>query len=55
MIEDLVDAGVCFNFTRDNLVVDKDSSPGEKLRFYLGVVLAKHYINNLKIEIRKGI
>jgi site-specific DNA recombinase len=54
MIEDLVDAGVRFHFTRDNLVVDKSSSPSEKLRFYLGVVLAKHYIDNLKIEIQKG-
>ena len=55
MIEDLVEAGVRFHFTRDNLIVDKNSSPGEKLRFYLGVVLAKHYIDNLKIEIRKGL
>ncbi len=54
MIEDLVEAGVCFHFTRDNLVVNRDSSPGEKLRFYLGVVLAKHYIDNLRIEIKKG-
>ncbi len=55
MIEDLIEAGVRFHFTRDNLVVDRSSSPGDKLRFYLGVVLAKHYIDNLKIEIRKGV
>ena len=40
---------------RDNLVVDKHSSPSEKLRFYLGVVLAKWYIDNLKTEIKKGL
>ena len=55
LIEDLIEAGVCFHFVRDNLVVDKHSSPSEKLRFYLGVVLAKWYIDNLKIEIKKGL
>ncbi len=53
-IEDLVEAGVRFHFTRDGLVVYKNSPPGDKLRFYLGVVLAKYYIDNLKTEIRKG-
>ena len=33
LIEDLIEAGVCFHFVRDNLVVDKHSSPSEKLRF----------------------
>ena len=55
LIEDLVEAGVHFHFTRDNLIVDKDSPPGDKLRFYLGVVLAKYYIDNLKTEIHKGL
>jgi site-specific DNA recombinase len=55
LIEDLVEAGVRFHFTRDGFVVDKNSPPGDKLRFYLGVVLAKYYIDNLKTEIRKGL
>ena len=54
LIEDLIEAGVRFHFVRDNLVVDKHSSPSEKLRFYLGVVLAKWYIDNLKTEVKKG-
>lgn len=54
MIEDLVEAGVRFHFTRDNLIVDKDSAPSDKLRFYLGVVLAKFYIDNMKSDILKG-
>jgi len=55
MIEDLIDSGVCFHFVRDNLVIDRNASPSEKLRFYLGVVLAKWYIDNLKSEIKKGL
>ena len=55
LIEDLIESGVRFHFVRDNLVVDKNSSPSEKLRFYLGVVLAKWYIDNLKTEIKKGL
>ena len=55
LIEDLIEAGVRFHFVRDNLVVDKHASPSEKLRFYLGVVLAKWYIDNLKTEIKKGL
>lgn len=54
MIEDLVEAGVRFHFTRDNLIVDKNSPPSDKLRFYLGVVLAKFYIDNMKSDILKG-
>ena len=54
-IEDLIESGVRFHFVRDSLIVDKKSSPSEKLRFYLGVVLAKWYIDNLKSEIKKGL
>ena len=55
LIEDLIESGARFHFVRDSLVVDKHSSPSEKLRFYLGVVLAKWYIDNLKTEIKKGL
>ncbi len=56
MIEELMDYhGVKFHFTREHLVIDKESPPQEKLRFYLGIILAKYYIDNLKTEIRKGI
>lgn len=47
--------GVKFHFTREHLVIDKTSPPQEKLRFYLGIMLAKYYIDNLKTEIHKGI
>jgi len=56
VIEDLVgNYDVRFHFTRDHLVIDKNSPPHEKLRFYLGTILGKYYIDNLKTEIRKGL
>ncbi len=56
IIQDLMEQyGVKFHFTRENLVIDKDSPPSEKLRFYLGTILAKYYIDNLKVEIKKGL
>ncbi len=56
LIEELMDEhGVAFHFTREHLVIDKNSPPQEKLRFSLGITLAKYYIDNLKTEIRKGI
>ena len=55
MIEELIDHyNVRFHFTREHLVIDKDSPPQEKLRFYLGTILGKYYIDNLKVEIKKG-
>lgn len=56
IIQDLMEHhGVKFHFTRENLVIDTDSPPSEKLRFYLGTILAKYYIDNLKVEIKKGV
>jgi DNA invertase Pin-like site-specific DNA recombinase len=46
--------GVKFHFTRENLVIDTHSSPAEKMRFYLSTILAKYYIDNLRVEIKKG-
>ena len=55
MIEELVEKfGVCFHFTRENLVIDVNSASSDKLRFYLHVILAKYYIDNLRTEIKKG-
>lgn len=55
MIEDLIEKrSVRFHFTRDQLVIDENSPSSEKLRFYLNVILAKYYIDNLKTEIKKG-
>ncbi len=55
LIEELMDNyNVKFHFTRENLVIDKNSPPQEKLRFNLGIILAKYYIDNLKTEINKG-
>ncbi len=55
LIQDMIERhGVRFHFVRDNLVIDKDSAPSERLRLDLGILLGKHYIDNLKSEIRKG-
>jgi len=55
-IEELIESGsVKFHFTRENLVIDVNSAPQEKFRFYLGTVMAKYYIDNLKSEINKGL
>lgn len=55
-LEELVDHhDVKFHFTRENLVIDAESPPQEKFRFYLGTVMAKYYIDNLKSEINKGL
>jgi site-specific DNA recombinase len=56
IIEELMTKnGVRLYFSRDNLIIDKDSPPQEKLRFSLGIMLGKYYIDNLKSEINKGI
>ncbi len=55
-IEELIEKhSVKFHFTRENLIIDDRSLPQEKFRFYLGTVMAKYYIDNLKSEIHKGI
>ena len=55
LIEELIEQhGVRFHFTRDRLTIDVNSPSTEKLRFYLHVILAKYYIDNLKGEIKKG-
>src|SRR5690606_30319690 len=55
-IEELInEIGVKFHFTREHLVIDELSPPQEKLRFYLGIILGKYYIDNLKTEINKGL
>jgi site-specific DNA recombinase len=55
IIEELVETyGVRLHFTREHLILDKDSPPQEKFRFYLSTVMAKYYIDNLKSEINKG-
>lgn len=54
VIEKTIEKGVRFHFTRDHLVVDQNSPSQEKLRFYLGVILGKYYIDNLRSEINKG-
>lgn len=55
-IEELIEHnGVKFHFTREHLIIDKNSPPQEKLRFYLGTILGKYYIDNLKTEINKGL
>ena len=55
MIEDLIDNfSVKFHFPRESLSIDRDSPPQEKLRFYLGVILGKYYIDNMKVDIKKG-
>lgn len=53
---DLVDdSGVDLHFTRDNLLFNQDSVPGERLRFYMTLCFGKFYVDNLKSEIQKGV
>jgi site-specific DNA recombinase len=55
VIEELVDKhDVKFHFTRENLIIDRSSPPSDKLRFYLGTILGKYYIDNLRTEVNKG-
>ena len=55
VLEELVEkSSVRFHFTRENLILDENSPSSDKLRFYLHVILAKYYIDNLKSEIKKG-
>ena len=54
-IERLVDNGVKFHFAREHLIIDSASPSHDKMRFYLGIILATVYIDNLKAEISKGL
>ncbi|MBC7532461.1 MAG: recombinase family protein [Oligoflexus sp.] len=56
IVEELIDDfGVKFHFTRESLKIDASSPPAEKMRSYLSTILAKYYIDNLKVEIKKGL
>ena len=56
LIEELIlSHEVQFHFTRDHLIIDKNSPPQELFRFNLSTVMAKYYIDNLKSEINKGL
>lgn len=54
-IEKLIKSGVKFHFVREHLIIDDESPSHEKMRFYLGLILATYYIDNLRSEIRKGL
>lgn len=54
-IEKLISLGVKFHFVREHLVIDNASPSHEKMRFYLGLILATYYIDNLRGEIKKGL
>ena len=55
LIEELIDEfDVRCHFVRDSLIIDRNSQTSDKLRFYLGIILGKFYIDNLKVEIKKG-
>ncbi|MFT6633888.1 MAG: hypothetical protein ACJAS4_003861 [Bacteriovoracaceae bacterium] len=45
---------VKFHFTRDHLVIDKNSPMSVKDRFGIGVWLGKRYTDNLRLEVIKG-
>lgn len=48
------DHDVKFHFTRDHLVIDKNSPMSIKDRFGIGVWLGKRYTDNLRLEVIKG-
>lgn len=55
LVEELMDEfDVKFHFTRDHLVIDKDSPMSVKDRFGIGVWMGKRYTDNLKMEVKKG-
>lgn len=53
-IDEMLDLGFRFHFVRDNLILDKNCTSSERLRFNLQVTLAKYYVDNLRDEIQKG-
>jgi site-specific DNA recombinase len=56
LIEEIInDNNVRLHFVREHLIIDRNSPPQEKLRFSLGMILGKYYIDNLKTEINKGL
>jgi len=55
LVEELMDEyDVKFHFTRDHLVIDKNSPMSIKDRFGIGVWMGKRQTDNLKIEVKKG-
>lgn len=54
-IEKLIKDGVKFHFVREHLIIDENSPSHEKMRFYLGLILATYYVDNLRAEIKKGL
>ena len=53
-IQEMMNKGIRFHFTRDNLILDEGSSPHELLQFDIQLVFARQYAINLKSEINKG-
>ena len=53
-IQEMINRGIRFHFTRDNLILDDNSSPHELLQFDIQLVFARQYAINLKSEINKG-
>ncbi len=45
---------VTFHFTRQNLVIHKNSPAHDKTQLYFHIMFAKIYVENLKGEIKKG-
>ncbi|MBK8202627.1 MAG: recombinase family protein [Bdellovibrionales bacterium] len=54
-IEKLIKGGVKFHFVREHLIIDDASPSHDKMRFYLGLILATYYVDNLRGEIKKGL
>jgi len=46
--------GLQLHIVKENKVIDKNSPPGEKLLHGINVALAKHYVDNLSQESKKG-
>ena len=45
---------ITFHFTRQNLVIHKDSPAHDKTQLYFHIMFAKVYVENLKSEVKKG-
>lgn len=55
LVYDLIeDYDITFIFSKDSIVLSKDSHSGETINFDIKAVLAKNYIDNLSDEVKKG-
>lgn len=53
-IDDLINEGYAIHLVKENIRIDKDSPSSERFMYSIKASMAKHYIDNLSEEARKG-